>query len=468
MKSWKKRLNEEFDKAAPALNDEVLNAPIITAQPAATPRSQQPLHKKGGWFACGMAVALAAIFVTLGVLGVFDFAPHEDRYVFALEINPAVSFITDADGNVLEVKALNSDADIVLSNSDIVENNIQGKPLSEAIVTYTDYAAQLGFLKATEQSAVRLSASNDTNKNLFGSVSASLTQYFKDKGIYAAVVEDKLDATEFAQRLGVEGMSLSEIATALNGVSDFFAERNVNENTTQTELEGLYKDFVVGNQFLEAVKNELVKNVESISTFAERVLSLVEIYTKNTSIIFDINNPTRFLFAGDDYWTLKEKHEDYSDFNGDFEKLMSGMDTLVADFETRYNQKLESYSAFEELYESIKSVVDSLHENLTDFFDVEKLSLDNIQASLSQYISVLKNVNVKVDGLESLLSVPTTVEAYFNQLQVSWQQVTADRLAENEDSYNSNRKPISDADYDAFINQILQENGSLENFWKNN
>ncbi len=467
MKSWKKRLNEEFDKAAPALNDEVLNAPIITAQPAATPRSQQPLRKKGGWFACGMAVALAAIFVTLGVLGVFDFAPHEDRYVFALEINPAVSFITDADGIVLEVKALNSDADIVLSNSDVV-GNIKDKPLSDAIKTYADYAAQLGFLQVGERSAVRLSAGNDTDNQLFDSVSASLTQYFKDNGIYAAVVEDKLDATEFAQRLGVEGMSLSEIATALNGVSDFFAERNVDENTTETELEGLYKDFVVGNQFLEAVKNELVKNVESISTFAERVLSLVGIYTKNTSIILDIYNPTRFFLAGDDYWTLKEKYEDYSDFNGDFAKSMSEMDALVADFEKRYNQKLESYSAFEKLYESIQSIVDALQEKLADFFDVEKLSLDNIQASLSQYISVLKNVDAEMGSLESLLEVPTTVEAYFNQLQVSWQQVTADRLAENEDSYNSNRKPISDADYDAFINQILQENGSLENFWQKN
>ena len=120
MKSWKKRLNEEFEAAVPALSREVLNAPVQSVKEEEKPRAKKisPLKKRlffGSGFA---AAALAIVFTVLGVTGVFapPAAPKLAGGVYTLEINPAVVFVTAENGKVLSVKSLNEDADVVLSD----------------------------------------------------------------------------------------------------------------------------------------------------------------------------------------------------------------------------------------------------------------------------------------------------------------------------------------------------------------
>lgn len=466
MKSWKKRLNEEFDKAAPALNDEVLNAPIVTARPVTTTRATQPTRRKGGWFACVMAVALAAIFVTLGVLGVFNVAPKADKFVFVLDINPSVSFVTDAEGTVLGVQAQNADADVIISSQQILDK-ITGQPLSEAIVAYTDYAVQLGYLPANARSAVRLSTSDETDDKLLQNVSSSLSSYFKKNGIYAAVVEDKLTTSELCVRLSVDETSLSELSSTLETVSTFFAERSVGDGTTKDEFEKLHDDYIVCDQLLECVKGELVKKLSDIKNFLTQIYLLGQIHWYNVWIMADLNNPERSWFVGADYWTIKEGMNEgqYANLDIDFAELISTMDKLIAEYEEIFG-KLESYDFFESLYESMEKLIDSLSN--IDSTKLEELSLSAIEESFGQYVEILSCVGVDVSGLETLIAVPTTPEEYVKQLRVSWEQVEQDKLESNKFVYETSREPISDADYDAFIAEIVSKYGSLEKFWQNN
>ena len=97
MKSWKKRLNEEFEAAVPALSREVLNAPVQSVKEEEKPRAKKisPL-KKRLFFGSGFAAALAIVFTVLGVTGVFapPAAPKLAGGVYTLEINPAVVLVT--------------------------------------------------------------------------------------------------------------------------------------------------------------------------------------------------------------------------------------------------------------------------------------------------------------------------------------------------------------------------------------
>ena len=60
MKNWKKRLNEEFEAAVPALSREVLNAPVQSVKEEEKPRAKKisPL-KKRLFFGSGFAAAAA-------------------------------------------------------------------------------------------------------------------------------------------------------------------------------------------------------------------------------------------------------------------------------------------------------------------------------------------------------------------------------------------------------------------------
>ncbi len=462
MKSWKKRLNEEFDKAAPALKQDVLDAPIVVDRSVKATDSKRSPIRRGGWFACGTAVAIAAIFVMLGVLGVFNSSPKADKYVFALDINPSVSFITDADGIVLDVKALNADADVIVSNQKILDK-IKDRPLAEAIVAYADYAVQLGYIPLDAQSAVRLSASDETDDKLFQNVSSGLSDYFKKKGIYVAVAEEKVATTEFAQRLGVETTSLSELSSTLETVSPIFAERNVSAEMTREDFEKLYDDYIICDQLLEYVKSELVKKLGDIKAFLTQIYLLGQIHLYNGLIMTNIHNPEWSWFIGADYWTIKDGS--YTDLDSDFAELISTMEELVIKYEEQFG-KLEDYSLFKSLYNSMEALIDSLSSIYS--VKLEDLSLGEIEESFENYVEILSCVGVDVSNLKKLTTVPESKEDYIDQLHVSWEQVVKDRLDSNKSAYEECRTEISADEYDAFIADVEANYGSLENFWKNN
>lgn len=461
MKSWKKRLKDEFNASAPALREEVLNAPIIRAQEDVQPKVVRT--KKWSIFAgSGLAVVLAVVFVVMGVLGVFSSAPQPDNYVFALDINPSVSFITDSDGIVVEVKSLNSDADVIVSNSEIIDN-VKSKPISQAIVFYTDYAAKLGYLDVTAtKTAVRLSTSSETDMQLFSAVSSSLSNYFKQNGIFAAVVEDVVQADEFGKRLGVDANSLEQLTAKLKATSDCFAERNIGSEITDEQLSELYNSFVVGEQLLQCVKDELLANIIKVTNFVQQVVLLSRIEFYNNLIRVDSDNPTCgwLVPIGDDYWTLKQSHPEHEFMQSD---CVRKIEELIAEYAADYGG-LDSYESFIDACNLLSKFSDFVKD--IDLTKILELQMDVFQASFGQFVGLLECVGVDTTDMQKLVEAPRTVEQYVEQLDVTWQQVATERIKNNKECYETPRKVISNADYDAFIDEIVQQYGSLQEFWQ--
>ena len=270
MKSWKKRFNEEFDHIAPPLREDVKNAPIVTATDTKIPvvKTKPPLLKR--YLGAGTALAAVAIAIVFAFIGIFKAPapppPAFDHFVFTLEINPAVAFVTDANGTVQRITSLNEDADVLLSDPALTEK-VKNKPLTEAIVAYTDEAAKLGYLDlSAAQSAVRLSSSTETDGNLLSAVSGSLKEYFMTNGIYAVVVENRADVKELCGRLGVaETSDLKELTEALGRLSDRFGER-VEEDADAEELQSLYRTYIMGLQTFETVRDKLMKNTDELTS----------------------------------------------------------------------------------------------------------------------------------------------------------------------------------------------------------
>lgn len=459
MKSWKKRLNEEFEAAVPALSREVLNAPVQSVKEEEKPRAKKisPLKKRlffGSGFA---AAALAIVFTVLGVTGVFapPAAPKLAGGVYTLEINPAVVFVTAENGKVLSVKSLNEDADVVLSDEK-TRDKLINTPINEAVVAYTDAVVKAGYIDITKrENAVKLSYVEWVDEDRLNSVTESLQDYFKQKGVYAAIVEKFLTKRELCEKVGVAVTNKTdELLDELEGLSAFFADRSV-KNASTEELQNLYNEYIVGKSTLEYVKKELISRISDI---AEGALLLKEIGVCNAKIFTSIYNPG--LIINYDYWRIKSTPN--LTYKEEFAALIKEMDGLIDEYEQKFGKKIattDEYDAVRDAFSAFQDV------NIKDF--LTSLTVADFRKSLGEYITVLKNIGYDTSALEAIINAPQTAEEYFGQLRVVTRQVLLSREKGFEEVYSAPREQISATDYDDYISEITAKYGSRENFWEN-
>lgn len=460
MKSWKKRLNEEFEAAVPALSREVLNAPVQSVKEEEKPRAKKisPLKKRlffGSGFA---AAALAIVFTVLGVTGVFapPAAPKLAGGVYTLEINPAVVFVTAENGKVLSVKSLNEDADVVLSDEKTRDKLINA-PINEAVVVYTDAVVKAGYLDITKrENAVKLSYVEWVDGDRLNSVTESLQDYFKQKGVYAAIVEKFLTKRELCEKVGVAVTNKTdELLDELEGLSAFFADRSV-KNASTEELQNLYNEYIVGKSTLEYVKKELISRISDI---AEGALLLKEIGVCNAKIFSSIYNPG-FIIHPYNYWEIKSTPN--LTYNEEFAVLIKEMDGLIDEYEQKFGKKIATSDEYDAVRDAFSAFPDV---NIKEF--LTSLTVAKFRSSLGKYITVLKNIGYDTSALEAIINAPQTAEEYFGQLRVVMRQTLLSREKGFENVYSAPREQISATDYDDYISEIIAKYGSLENFWEN-
>ena len=403
------------------------------------------------------AAALAIVFTVLGVTGVFapPAAPKLAGGVYTLEINPAVVFVTAENGKVLSVKSLNEDADVVLSDEKTRDKLINA-PISEAVVAYTDAVVKAGYIDITKrENAVKLSYVEWVDEDRLNSVTESLQDYFKQKGVYAAIVEKFLTKRELCEKVGVAVTNKTdELFNELESLSAFFADRSV-KNATTEELQNLYNEYIVGKSTLEYVKKELISRISDI---AEGALLLKEIGVCNAKIFTSIYNPG--LIINYDYWRIKSTPN--LTYNEEFAALIKEMDGLIDEYEQKFGKKiatLDEYNAVRDAFSAFQDV------NIKDF--LTSLTVADFRSSLGKYITVLKNIGYDTSALETIINAPQTAEEYFGQLRVVMRQTLLSREEGFENVYSAPREQISATDYDDYISEIIAKYGSLENFWEN-
>lgn len=456
MKSWKKQLNNEFNTVAPELDNRVLSAPIITAtdeQIQTQAVGNQLIQNKkvliGGSAAVGI---IALIFALLAIFGVFTNTPVVNGFVFTLEINPATAFITDENGKVEHAVALNEDADILLSDEELL-NSIKNTTIDQAIIIYTDSAAKLGFLDLEqEQNAVRLSVNEQTDGTLLQNTAESLREYFKQKGIFAAVIEKNSALSELCSQAGIEEQTdITSLISSLKSISVFYEQR-IPDDADAEHLKELYDKYIASSQTLEYIRDELLDNIDKILS---NYLLLSKIKVCNHNIIWHRDNP-QFLA---DYWRIIEKGE--QTYTQEFAQLIREMEELLTEYQTVFGISINSYSDLilsEDVYSSFADIDFSLM--------FSQLTINDLLDSIEKYIGMLKNIGADTSVIDSLLHVPETIQEYCEQLQSNLDALREWKTQNFSEIYNKTREQISDSDYQRFLSNLTQKYGSLDNFWK--
>ena len=313
-----------------------------------------------------------------------------------------------------------------------------------------------GYVDITKrENAVKLSYVEWVDEDRLNSVTESLQDYFKQKGVYAAIVEKFLTKRELCEKVGVAVTNKTdELLDELESLSAFFADRSV-KNASTEELQNLYNEYIVGKSTLEYVKKELISRISDI---AEGALLLKEIGVCNVKIISSIYNPG--LIINYDYWRIKSTPN--LTYNEEFAALIKEMDGLIDEYEQKFGKKiatLDEYNAVRDAFSAFQDV------NIKDF--LTSLTVENFRSSLGKYITVLKNIGYDTSALEAIINAPQTAEEYFGQLRVVMRQTLLSREKGFENVYSAPREQISATDYDDYISEIIAKYGSLENFWEN-
>ncbi len=456
MKSWKKQLNDELGLLVPPLSEKVKKTPIRASENAEanTSKVNAKTKKRLGFYSIFATAMASLVFIFLGVFGVFGGQPSADGYVFTLEINPAVVFLTDSEGVVKSVKALNEDADVVLSDQAELNKMLDCR-VQDAVVVYVDNATKLGFLDISKQeNAIRISSNTDSDDKLFKGITDSAENYFRQKGVFAVVVKNSVTLTELGERIGLKNSQdikdLQDLTDKVNALSTLY-KQNVNEDATPEAVKDFYDGYVL-NDFMQLVKNHLSNNVALIVESKQMLLEISDLYYQ-----ISVKSPSIII---KDYWLLAK--QDQTKFDSELVELMNKMSNALNSYKTKFNKEISNVT---DLQSALGFCALFSAESLENF--INGFSLDEFTLNKESLVGILKNIGLDVGSFEKLLKVPQTVSEYLEQAKVVSEKLREFRLNEYGKIYEQNRAEISQKEYQSYVNDIISKYGSLDEYWNN-
>lgn len=457
MKSWKKLWKEELNAAAPALRADVKNASIPQKERVENVKfkaSSSPKPWYGRLFStptrlvsCVSACAVALIAIG----GSLYFALRPDApltataEVISVEINPQAIFSLDENGTVTAVVAVNDDADILLSEERYLQ--MEGKTAEEAVKIFVDYAAQLGYLDLENPDAVRITSCAE-NGRLY-EVGDTLKTYFKELGAYVAVAEETLDIEAFCTRANVAvSDSVETLKESVERIPALSFQREA-EGKTGTELQEKYRE----NVSLEEVKELFVS---SLSDGEEKLAALEEIGALSDKILQHTDNPLKNVAH---YWTLKEWT--LTQLSSDLKACLAEMEEKLSAYEENYGVEMDSFvDLTAEAAKCSASVLQTLTDALLNY------SLELFEQNFTTLTDLLGTLGVDTTELEEFYELPQTLEEYMQKLE-EYTKTRYERLREeNLTAYETERAEISEADYEAYLAEMIGQYGSLSEYFE--
>lgn len=447
MKSWKKRLEEEFDAIVPELRADVKNAPIPVNAETQYNGGRTAVKSRRA-VVSAVAVAVACLIALITCLCLLLPKKSGGAFMITIEINPAVSMLADGNGTVTSVIASNADADVILS-ADGVKQNIINKSVAEAAAYYTDCAAKLGYIDLENGgSAVRISGygSGDATDK----AKSAVEDYFLSKGVFVPVLAETVGKDAFSERSGVPSGADGDMAKFITESKTLFSDREAQGRSLE-ELQAAYGS----NKNLQVfVTYELSVNLDKITKNAEDIQNLVGLYF---GIANHEDNPAPSILKG--YWEVKKYYGDK--LEGEFAALVAEMDAALQDYKEDYGVEITSIFQLQSVANSYIGVSLERVAELIENFSYEVFN--ELSAGLSE---IMAAAGIATENLSSLVKIPQTAEEYFDKTASLLRTEFNYRTDKYENIYGAQREPVTRAEYDGFVENIVSQYGSLENYWQ--
>lgn len=457
MASWKKQWLSELDKTVPQ------KAEVYSSVPLPEKVEQKRFPPKKYWYILAPVATVIIIAVVLAVVLIPGSSPDPDGdtplptpVALTVEINPAASFITDNEHVIVNVVALNADADVVLSSETI--GQIKGKPLADGVKLYVDKARELGFIDSDLGGAVRMSFCG-ADSGIVDEVKNTVEAYAMESGVFIAVLGENVDSAVFAERSGLGNIvsgNVTEIIESMSSLASEYSSR-VLATVEESGITEAYNEFL--SDYDKAVNSALTAVKSGAGTILQYAADLIEINRATMAIFMSEHNPG-FLFAYD-YWTIKDRYDDYSTFEPEFKELMEEADSLMANYRQKYGVAIGSLGDFSALVERYKNI------SITDIEDYIASFEDGFTAEdLTKLVEYADILGVDLGKLCDFTGIPASTEELIEKVGKLISFEAEERTSENAEEYGEQRAAIGKDDYLARYSELIAEYGSLAEYWE--
>jgi hypothetical protein len=348
-------------------------------------------------------------------------------------------FSVDGNDKITNVVALNEDADVVLSGDNVIAS-IKGKQAGEGAKIFVDYCAQLGYLDVSSQGAVKLTSVGETN------IKSSLEDYFRQKGAFFAVVEEKTSEQNFKQKWNID--TTVSLTKSIEKMDSLLVGRDA-EGKDANELKSQYLDGLNKMSDKGILQDKLKGAIDAVSEKSSDTVALV---LQNYWIMTSPYNPLLMF----DYWTVKSSN--VNSYYDEFKALMEEMESMLTSYENKYNESINSMDELTILsHRYSQEKVDKLNAIYNGF------NVDYFIDEIALLSDVLEGIGVDFSFVTTL---PENKEEYVQKSCEILNEQFELKKEKNKQKYETDRDVVSQNAQDDFISSIISEYGSLEKYWE--
>ncbi|MCI7402427.1 MAG: hypothetical protein MSH40_07120 [Christensenella sp.] len=437
------KLNKELDNVVPKLDSRILSTPLqakqeeeIIIKESFSDKVKNVFSLKRTWIATA-SIALVLVVTILALV----FSPllktqeiEEASYsCYVVDINPSVILTVDEKGNVVNVSALNEDGNVLLNNVEINKDT----SLEESIQSIITSAMKLGYIDVSSlNNAVKLSVtSKDKQDEKINLAKSYIESVFMNEGVYGVVLAQGKNEEELIKLLNISADKNSFYDSVKSYPKFTYMVGDINEQIKQVEIE-------LKQEFLDMY-------VEKLDNFKSLLSEFIAI------------NDGLYEETGKDFFLVKE-----SDLTNDqLTKYARGKE-IIEILENEYTYRLTSYKL--QNIDVIATILDmvKLYLSMTDVSEL------NVNVLIDRFNEIFGENSFETIGLGSILeNIPSDEESYLLYYKNIYESKYANLINNNASKYESNREQISSQSYKEYIETIITNYGSIENFYnfiKNN
>lgn len=461
-KKLKQLLDKELESIAPSMSEKVKKARILT-KPEQREKSTQkidvrPVKRSARPFIYGAVAAVLVIAIALAVIlppmlgGNGTDVPVYQAGYLRMDINPSVEFVYDKDNKVTAVKSANSDADLLLSGE--LVKKVQGMPVEQAVAIVAEEAGKLGYISPDEDNAVMITVvegNAERMDKIIADTKAAIENSFMKNGVFVAVVAVKENADWLAQQYGTAANSLSEAVNGVVAKADSYFEQLAADNQSGLAvLKSYYEKEVFGylKDLLQAECLKITRTRELLHQASDLNDAIKSYNLKNT-------------WLATDYWDTV-KTDDWKE-DDELVKLCAYMSDVLGKIEVLRDDAVDNSADLLALVLAYDWFID---ENLLQ--DIGNATLDELKGSLDDIVEKLEKLNVEITSAirNALAFVPGTVQEFLDGTQAVIDSMREELNEIYLEYYSDEREELSQEDYDARYQNIIEEYGSLEAYWQ--
>ncbi len=297
-------------------------------------------------------IALCLIIPTMFGLISCDCGSKEPENTMKLSINPGVTFVLDANDNIMNVTYINEDAGTIYANIDFT-----GMDLETAIDTFVEYATISGYVDLNGE---------EVKIEVNGKVEANITELEEKAKSQVEAVFDRMNinVTVDVNELTEAGRKTALINTA-KALAPELLEDDL-ENMTNEELINLinekqeeYKGLAYSqiSSIISSVDDLIETNLAMINTTYNNLLTQIEGYEEQLSAL-DSNNPLYQSINSQLQLAKNTLQQTKAQMETIIENILTQKETLIEQAKAQYDEVKATYKTeFENLVKSASADV---------------------------------------------------------------------------------------------------------------